>query len=206
MTARVFAILLVGLLVFGAVCAIAAESRLLIESDVEGGHLYLRWGIAKHYYYKIGDRTGGTSGQNAEMYANKKWPGTQYMDEHPGDWCGFLIQVDQDKTLVINKDTRIEIGLADGSAVESDAILILGDLAEDTVENAALTPLYLSGDSSARRYGRSPNPRFLGAYGLYVRFPEGSCLSDLADGIERYFKSKPVRLSMQGSLVVTEGN
>jgi len=203
--ARVFAVLLVGLLVSSAVCAIAALWPPVIESDVDGGHLYLRCGIARHYYYKIGDRHGGDSGQNAEMYSSKKWPGRQYLDEHPGDWCAFLILVDQDKTLVIDKNSQIEIELADGKVVQSDVILIACDILEEKIVNATTSPLYLTGDLHASMYARSPNPRFFGAYGLYVRFPEGSCLSDQADGIQRHFETRPVRLSMRGCQLVKGG-
>jgi len=199
------AILIVLILIcMEAACVTAGNKTGIIESDVEGGRLCLWCGIAKLWYYKIGDQRGGTTGENQAAYADKTWLGRQFMEAHPGDWCAFLLKINEENVITIDDSTVIEIALADGSAARSDEILAMDGPNETRIWPASASILYLDGNMKASTYGRSAKRGpFFGAYPLYVRFPDGSCLAEDADGPERYFKAKPVGISIHGSRVTS---
>ena len=120
------AILIVLILIcMEAACVTAGNKTGIIESDVEGGRLCLWCGIAKLWYYKIGDQRGGTTGENQAAYADKTWLGRQFMEAHPGDWCAFVYKINEENVITIDDSTMIEIALADGSAVWSEEILAM---------------------------------------------------------------------------------
>jgi len=163
-----------------------SEDGGLLTCPVEGGRLNLRYGISHAFYYKV-------CGRNAEMYADRELLGRKYMDDHDGDWCAFLLKIEDGVTLRLGGTSAIELTLEDGTVVVSTVAVALNAPNETKIWTSEAAPLVFRNGACA--YGRRQTPGSMhGAYVLYVRFPEGRCLTGKTGNHdrERQLKAKPI--------------
>ena len=176
-TVREIVALFVMLGVIGIASVGGCDDEGLLTCPVEGGLLNLRYGISHTFYYKV-------CGKNAEMYAKRELLGRAYMEEHDGDWCAFLLKLEDGATARLGGTCAIELTLEDGTVATSTIAVALNAPNETRIWTSDAAPLVFKNGQCA--YGRRQTPGSMyGAYVLYVRFPQGSCLTDKTGNNDR---------------------
>ena len=183
---------IVTLLLSGPVSSIvlAADPEPIVSTSLQGATLSLAFGMGRPSYWP-----SGYEGRIADLVADKKFQARAWMAAHDGDWCLFLLKIDDpkdDSTIVVfDKRTAIVLTLADSTCVVSNMTLVPDGPAEFKFWRADSTTLYFS--NRASQFGRTFKSH---SFPLYIRFPANSCLTDKGDGVERAFKAKPVNIAV----------
>jgi len=163
----------------------AAASADEISILIDGGTLSLVGGVPRTVYWP-----SGYEGKMADWMADSLFQARAWMTAHDGDWCCFKLALDDTATYVIDSLTSIGIVLANGDTVPSTQVLVANNPLETRFWTASDGVLIFK--NGACPYGRSLPPPH--RYVIYVRFPEKSCLSDIADDQYRRFKADPVAI------------
>ena len=170
--------------------ALAADPEPMASTPLHGATLSLAFGMGRPSYWP-----SGFEGKIADLVAEKKFQARAWMAAHDGDWCLFLLKIDDpkdDSTIVVfDRRTAIVLTLEDSTRVVSDMTLAVDGPAEFKFWRADSTTLYFSNATS--QFGRTLKSH---SFPLYVRFPANSCLTDKGDGVERAFKAKPVNIAV----------
>jgi len=165
----------------------------LASCELPGGAtLSLMWGISHQMYWPTGQ-----DGRVGEKIAQGHFQGRKFMAEHEGDWCLFRLMTADSVTnsrplISLDDNTRIIIDFV-GYSVSSTHIVSVDGPAEDR--------LYASG---IRWFNPGIWPLMspmLGGWPLYVRFPEGSCLTSKpfpGSDSGRAFRAQPLAIRIEG--------
>jgi len=181
---RLLAALLVALLASPAWASSLYDP--MLTTDIEGGKLSLVGGLAHDFYWP-----SGAEGRNQTAMADGQLQGRKYMSEHDGDWCLFMVEVEDSGQVVLDRadSEAIQIVWPDSHIVASEILLALDSPVEGRYWTNESRPLWFHGGCQfARTRG--------GKYPIYVRFPGASCLTDKSDEAPEFrkFKSKPTAI------------
>ena len=170
----------------GPSCIDAADAVVNLAAD--WGELRIVAGLSRPYYWP-----SGNNGKNAELMAQGKFQGRKYMTEHPGDWCVALLKPKDGARVIFDSTTSVSLTLANQSTVRSECILAVDTPLEMRVWSTDDRLLLF--EAGGTSYAQSL--KWPGAYVLYVRFPDGLCLSSKGDERIREFKTKPIAVSVK---------
>jgi hypothetical protein len=142
------------------------------------------WGISHQMYWPTGQ-----DGRVGEKIAQGHFQGRKFMAEHEGDWCLFRLTT-ADTAWFFWDHPQIMIVFATDS--------VMGDWVV-SVEGPKEDQAYFSGGLWFKAGAWPAISPMLGGWPLYVRFPEGSCLTSKpfpGSDSGRAFKTQPLAIRM----------
>jgi hypothetical protein len=167
-----------------ATLASAAPPKPIVSCETGAATLSLMYGISHQMYW-----LSGQDGKVAEKIAQGHFRARDFMQKHEGDWCLFRLTTSDTSWFCLGSDIRIALEFTDTTLISTDILSVEGPK-EDHVYSAA------SGMTFKRGTWPLASPK-LGGWPLYVRLPEGSCLTDQSEGDSgRRFKSPPLSVQV----------